>query len=99
MGRGHSGGFGDALLCPGGWQLCPEMGKSPREARVCFWTHWWGSDHTAACFFTHTYIDIPPRSAQENIHVFPRFLSFWPGVYRDPEETAVVMETAGAKTL
>lgn len=45
---------------------------------------------------------IPARFGQKNIHTFPIFLSlffFWAGVYRDPEEAAAVMETAGAETL
>lgn len=45
---------------------------------------------------------IPARFVQ-NINTFPIFLClfFWggAGVYRDPEEAAAVMETAGAETL
>lgn len=60
---------------------------------------------SAAFLHTHTHMHILARFVQKNIYMFPIFLSFvffWgggPGVYRDPEEAAAVMETAGAETL
>lgn len=55
----------------------------------------------AASLYPHAHTHIPARFVHKNIHTFPIFLSifFWAGVYRDPEEAAAVMETAGAETL
>lgn len=86
----------------------PEMSKSLRETRVSLWTWPMGlsSRHRLPrlLFFTRTPTCTSLLALSRKI--FIRFLFFspffsggGPGVYRDPEEAAAVMETAGAETL
>lgn len=87
----------------------PEMSKSLRETRVSLWTWPMGlsSRHRLLrlLFFTRTPTCTSLLALSRKIFICFLFFSLLfffgggPGVYRDPEEAAAVMETAGAETL